>query len=105
MEEIRFQLFLFFLNYWRLYKNMGVDMGDVWRAIQESIPDDLPVCALEGCDTVLLGYSSKAFFCSDACRWRDRDQTPERIAYYQSPERKAANKYWKAVRRAVLASQ
>ena len=59
------------------------------------------VCALEGCDNPLLGYKWNAIYCCDACRWKARDQTPERIAYYQSPERKASNKYWKAVRRAA----
>ena len=104
MEELRLQLFLFFLNYWRLYKNMGVDMGDITRAICESMPD-IPVCALEGCDTLLFGYMPYAIYCSDYCRYKARHETPQRKVYnkdyFQRPKNKAYQKvYGKAWREA-----
>ena len=87
MEELRLQLFLFFLNYWRLYKNMGVDMGDITRAICESMPD-IPVCALEGCDTLLFGYIPRAIYCTDNCRRSAYQQTPRGKDYMKDYERK-----------------
>ena len=117
MEELRLQLFFWLLNYWRVFRPEHFDMSDMWREICESIPD-IPECALEGCDTLLFGYSWKAIYCSDYCRkqtpefkaWQKehdkiRNSTPERKAshreycnrYDQSPKGKAkAKEYWQS---------
>ena len=98
MEELRLQLFLFFLNYWRLYKNMGVDMGDITRAICESMPD-IPVCALEGCDTILFGYRPDAFYCSRVCGEKGwNEEHPEYTKEQTKAWREANPEYMKGWR-------
>ena len=75
-------------------------MGDVWRAICESMPD-FPVCALEGCDTVLVGYPWNAIFCSKTCCNKAYDRTPKMKAWHKAyePKMKAWRKaYVKAYR-------
>ena len=68
MEELRLQIFLYFLNYWRLYQNRGVDMGDVMRAIYESMPP-IPECAREGCDELVFsGVPWLALYCGPECQ-------------------------------------
>ena len=110
MEALRFQIFLWLLNYWRMYRPEHFDMSDAWREICESMPP-IPVCALEGCDTLLFGYNSGAFYCCNAhakkgwfeenpaymkAYMKDYQQTPERKAirnaYQQTPEYKAWKK-------------
>ncbi len=50
-------------------------------------------CARDGCDNLLWGYKSNAFYCADRCRYYVRDRKPKKMAYRKkyenTPERKA----------------
>ena len=70
MEALRFQIFLWLLNYWRMYRPEKFDMADAWREICESMPL-IPECAREGCDTLLFGYMPYAVYCSPECGEKD----------------------------------
>ena len=104
MEALRFQIFLWLLNYWRMYRPERFDMADAWREICESMPL-IPVCANEGCDTILFGYAPHAIWCSGYCR----EQSPERRTYLKdwweaNPEYmkdwcEANPEQWKAIRK------
>ena len=54
------------------------------------------VCWLEGCDNLMMGYRSDAFYCCKAHFQKEYSKTPERIVYYkllrQLPENKEYHK-------------
>ena len=103
MEALRFQIFLWLLNYWRMYRPEHFDMADAWREICESMPP-IPVCALEGCDELVFsGVPWIALYCCQECRDKARRETQEYRAYHkaymkaykaykQTPEYKAYHK-------------